>query len=69
VSNNRLYIVNSRTGARLFLAKSNSPIGWRLACSPAEFDVWMVGVDMSSVEGEEETCLMLDTDVTEKISS
>jgi hypothetical protein len=65
MANNRLYIVNSRTGARLMLAKSNSPIGWRLACSQAEFDVWMVGVDMSSVEGDSDTILMLDTDVTD----
>lgn len=64
MANNRLYIVNARTGARFMLAKSNAPMGWRLACTAEEFNDWCRGRDLEAVEGEADTILILDTDVT-----
>lgn len=46
------------------LAKSNTPLGWRMCFNGHEFDEWVKGQDLESVEGNEDTTLTLETDVT-----
>jgi hypothetical protein len=60
MANNRLYIRDKATGELFFLAKSNAPRGWQLACKREEIQAWLDGRDLAAVDADLDTFTRLE---------